>query len=371
MSIQPQLVQDELRIKEERIRKLCLELKLDGLCFFKFMNFSWFTAGGSNRVVTGSERGCSFILYLRGKIYVFAPCNEIERITNEQIPFNEYEAVIYDWYNNPIEVLKDKIKDLRVGSDVPVPGFEMVSYDIDRMRFSLTETEVHKTKEVAFICSEKLASICVDTKSGTTEQEIAARISFELLQKGVKPAVLLVGTDERLFTCRHPVPTEKKLEKYGLISLVGEKWGLHITLTRAFYLGELPEDIKSRQLKVCQIDAAMIANTILGEASDLAFQACQREFASIGYPDEWKGHHQGGAIGYAPREFRAGERVEKVQVNQMFGWNPTFKGTKSEGTILVDEKGVQQVLDYVPKWWPTTKIDIAGKKIVRPLILEF
>ncbi|MBS3971111.1 MAG: M24 family metallopeptidase [Clostridia bacterium] len=370
MTIKTHLLQEEVSEKEARVEKLCLDLGLDGLCFFKFTNFAWFTGGGTNRVVTGSERGCSFILYLRGSIYVFAPINEIDRITAEQIPFEHYEAVTYDWFANPINVLKDKIKDLKVGSDVPIPGLELVSDEIDRLRFSLTQSEVAKAQEIALICSERITSACVDARPGISEQEITARISGELLEQGVKPAVLLVGTDDRVFTCRHPVPTGKKLEKYGLISLVGEKWGIHITLTRAFYLGKLPEDIRKKQLMVCQVDGAMIANTIPGEESDLAFKACQNEFARLGYPDEWKCHHQGGAIGYAPREFRAGERSEKVQVNQMFGWNPTLKGTKSESTILVKADGSALILDVVPAWWPTAIVDLGDKQIVRPLILE-
>ncbi|MDK2822373.1 MAG: hypothetical protein PWQ67_510 [Clostridia bacterium] len=370
MEISQHLLKEELTIKENRVSNLADKLNLDGICLFKYMNYAWFTGGGTNRVVTGSERGCSILLVLKGKKYVLAPRNEIERITTEQVQGQGFEAVTYDWFANPIEELKKIVGNSKVGSDVPIPGLEFISDEIDRLRFSLTEAEIVKAKEVARICSDEMAAYCTSVKPGITEQQMLAELSGHLLNNGVRPAVLLIGTDERNFTCRHPVVTDKKLERYGLISLVGEKWGIHITLTRSFYLGKLPEDLKEKQLKVNQVDALMIANTIVGQYSDQAFEAGKQQFAQCGYPEEWKLHHQGGAIGYGPREFRAGERNEIIQENQMFGWNPTLQGTKSESTILVQKQGTPLILDSVPKWWPTTNIKVNGSEIVRPLILE-
>lgn len=370
MEINKQLLQEELTIKEKRVRDLAAKLDLDGICLFKYMNYAWFTGGGTNRVVTGSERGCSILLIMKDKKYVFAPRNEIERITSEQVNGQGFEPVTYDWFSNPVQAVKEVIGEAKIGSDVPISGMECISDDIDPLRFSLTESEVLKAKEIAQICSEETAALIGGVKPGITEQQMFAELSGRLLWQGIRPAVLLIGTDARLFTCRHPVVTHKELERYGLVSLVGEKWGIHITLTRSFYFGVLPQELREKQAKVNRVDAAMMANTILGKESDLAFTACKKEYAELGYPDEWKLHHQGGAIGYASREFRAGERSETVQKNQMFGWNPTIQGTKSESTLLIDAEGKPLILDKVPQWWSTMKIDVNGHSIMRPLILE-
>lgn len=370
MEISENLLKEELKIKEQRVRDLAAKLNLDGICLFKFTNYAWFTGGGSNRVVTGSERGCSVLLILKDKKYVFAPRNEIERITNEQVNGQGFEPVTYDWFTGHVQAIKEVVGDAKIGSDVPIPGMECISDDIDRLRFSLTEAEVLKAKEIARIISDETAGYIAGLKAGITEEQMVAELSGRILYHGVKPAVLLIGTDERLLTCRHPVATEKPLKQYGLISLVGEKWGIHITLTRSFFLGNAPKELVEKQLKVNQVDAVMIANTILGQESDLAFEAGKRKYREVGYPDEWKLHHQGGAIGYASREFRAAERNEIIVENQMFGWNPTLQGTKSESTILVQKEGLPLILDTVPKWWPVQEVEVNGHIIRRPLILE-
>ncbi|MFZ5943993.1 MAG: M24 family metallopeptidase [Bacillota bacterium] len=370
MEISQTLLQEELIIKEQRVKNLAEKLGFDGICLFKYMNYAWFTGGGTNRVVTGSERGCSILLIMKDKKYVFAPRNEIERITNEQVKGQGFEPVTYDWFSNPVQAIKEVAGTAKIASDVPIPGMDSISDDIDTLRFSLTEAEVQKATTVAQICSNETAAVIAGVKAGISEQQLAAELSGRLLYSGVRPAVLLIGFDQRVFGCRHPVLTDTKLSQYGLISLVGEKWGIHITLTRSFYLGSVPQELAQKQLKVNEVDAVMIANTIAGQESDLAFIEGKKKYAELGYPEEWKLHHQGGAIGYGPREFRAAERNEIVRENQMFGWNPTIQGTKSESTILVQKEGTPLILDTLPKWWPTAVVEVKDSKIVRPLILE-
>ncbi len=367
-----QLLKDEIAEKELRVQQLLAAKSLAGVCFFKFMNFSWFTGGGTNRVVTGSEAGCAVILFLENRKYLISPSNEIERIMTEQVADQGFEPVTYYWYEKPIDLIRKLAGDKKLGTDLAQPGMELLGLELDRLRFSLTAGEIVKARELAEICSGAVAQGCLSVQSGITEYEIAAGVSQDLLAQGVRPAVMLVGTDQRVFTCRHPVPTAKKLDKYCLISIVGEKYGLHMTLTRSVHLGQLPAELIERMLKVIEVEAAMLVNTKLGTNSEVAFRAGVAAFAKVGYPDEWRNHHQGGAVGYGPREYRAGEgRVEEIYPNQMFGWNPTLQGTKSEETVLVQGNGAPAILTSVPKGWPVVTVSPApGVTWERPLILE-
>lgn len=365
-----QIVLSEIQEKEKKIFKLIADQGLDGLCLFRAVNFAWFTAGGTNRVAVGTERGCAFILLLEGKKYVYAPVNEIERIMTEQVPHQDFVPVTFPWYENPMSVMENAVRGKKIGSDLPMAGMPFVGNEVDVLRFSLTPAEILKVRELADICSGELARFCVDIRPGMTEQEMQGILSGRLLARGVRTPVLLVGTDERIMQHRHPVVTEKKLEKHALLAMVGEKWGLHITLTRSVYFGKLPEVLRKRHELICQVDGAMEAATVAEQTTDAVLEKAKENYARIGYPEEWKSHHQGGLIAYAPREFKVPDRNEIMAVHQMYGWNPTLQGTKSEETLLINSEGLPTVLTTIPSWWPKLVMEIEGRRIIRPAILE-
>lgn len=362
----------EILEKEHRIKTLLADEQLDGLCLFKFMNFSWFTGGGTNRIVTGSEAGCAVILILEDQKYIIAPSNEIQRIMTEQVAEQGFQPITYFWYEKPLDAIKKITNGKKIGADLPQAGMKLLGAQLDRLRFSLTEHEISKVRQLAAICSTEMAKTCINIRRGMSELEVAAFLSSNLWEQGVRPAVMLVGSDERVLECRHPVPTAKKLDKYCLISMVGEKDGLHITISRSVHFGRMPEGLRKKYRQVLQVELEMIASTQIGSSSELPFQAGLTAYAEAGYTDEWQRHHQGGAIGYAPREYRAGEgRVEMIIANQMFGWNPTLQGTKSEETILTRKGAEPEILTTVPSWWPQETVTAKERLCLpRPLILE-
>lgn len=360
----------ELAEKTRRLDQLLSGRGLAGVALFKFSNYAWYSCGGSNRVVTGSERGCSLLVYLEGRRYVLAPANEIDRICREELVGMDFTPITYPWYENPLPVLEKLAAGRPLAADVPLPGLVDLGSELDRLRFVLTDPELTRARELAAICARETAALCVNLRPGMSEWQISAELSRALLSQGVRPAVLLVGVDDRVAFCRHPVPGNKELEKYALISLVGEKWGLHITLTRCVCLGDLPSELRERHRRVCEVDAALIAASRPGLGSGEIFSRARQAYARAGYPQEWQCHHQGGAIGYAPREYRLGEREEVLLAGQMFGYNPTISGTKSEDTILLTEGDLPEVLTPLPVWWPGERCEVEGGVLFRPAILE-
>jgi antitoxin VapB len=92
-------------------------------------------------------------------------------------------------------------------------------------------------------------------------------------------------------------------------------------------------------------------------------------YAETGFPGEWQLHRQGGPAGYEPREYVATpDSADTVSVGQVYAWNPSITGTKSEDTILVGRKA-NQVLTTM-KDWPVLPATVGGQEIARPAILE-
>jgi len=80
-------------------------------------------------------------------------------------------------------------------------------------------------------------------------------------------------------------------------------------------------------------------------------------------------HHQGGPAGYEPREYVATPgSIDTISVGQVYAWNPSITGTKSEDTILVGEMG-NEVLTSMDGW-PMLSVTVDGQEYARPAVLE-
>jgi antitoxin VapB len=120
---------------------------------------------------------------------------------------------------------------------------------------------------------------------------------------------------------------------------------------------------------VAEIDAAMIAATQVGVTLGEIFKQVQAKYTQVGFKNEWKLHHQGGPAGYLPREtVAASDATLMVEAGQVYAWNPSIAGTKSEDTILVGADG-NEILTQIPDW-PLIEVEVDGVTIPRPATLE-
>lgn len=360
----------EIDEKLARINDLISKNNLNGICLSKAINFSWFTAGGNNRVVTGLEIGAAAIVILDGRIFLVAPKNEIKRFMEEQVPDLGFEPWTYEWYGSREQAIQRLVGDKKIATDIPMGGWPILGAELNQLRYSLTKEEILKVQELSEICSREIATTCVTFVPGQSEYEIQAELTRRLMSFGIKPAVLLVAADERT-KYRHPVPTENRLRKYAIIGLVGEKGGLHTALTRSVYFGTLPDRIRRYYEVTLLVHQAFLENCKIGTDSRTVFEKGLKAYAAAGFPDEWKRHHQGGTVGYLPREYRAGEgQSVRLVANQILGWNPSVEATKSEETVLLTSDNNLRQLTSVPKWWPVMELSVQNSQLQFPLILE-
>jgi antitoxin VapB len=206
-------------------------------------------------------------------------------------------------------------------------------------------------------------------RPGMSEYEIGAGLVYEAEKRGAQAIVNLIATDERIFNFRHPLPTNKKMERYAMLVICGRKWGLAASVTRFVHFGRLPDEVRRKMEAVARVDATFIAATRPGKTLGEVFKRAVDAYAATGFADEWHLHHQGGTAGYEPREYVATpDSTDRVLVGQAYAWNPSITGAKSEDTILVGENG-NDVLTAMPGW-PTLSVTVDGQTIARPAVLE-
>jgi antitoxin VapB len=354
----------EIEQKLERIRIWLAEHKLDALYLQRVSSFAWATCGAISFVNIASTDGAASLLITKDKQYLFTNNIEAPRLEQEEKLISQgWNFQVRKWYTDQ-DAVTPLIRGLKVGSDGFFPDTKDISEEIARLRANLSPEEGQRFRDLGNLCAQAVDATVKAVYPGQTEYEIAGRLTSEVEARGVQVIVNLIATDERIFSFRHPPPTAKKLEKYAMLVLCGRWTGLVCSITRFVHFGPLPDEIHYKSESVAKVDAAMINITRPGRTLGDVFQAGVNEYIRAGFPDEWCLHHQGGLAGYEPREYFAFPRsTDLVIAGQVYAWNPSITGSKSEDTILVGEKG-NEILTEIPNW---PKIVVDG--IERPTIL--
>jgi len=245
----------------------------------------------------------------------------------------------------------------------------MLAEDIARLRYSLTPEETERYRWLGEKVSIALEKTLMKAKEGEKESEVVGRLCSEIWKDRIDPITLMGAADDRVTRFRHPIPTEKKIKNYLMVSICARKWGLIVSLTRFVYFGRLPKELRKKYEANVFIDCTFMAHTRPGVPAREVFQKGIDAYQEKGYPDEWKLHHQGGSIGYTARDYRTNlKSPDIIQENQAFTWNPSITGTKSEDTILATSKGLEMITR--PIRYPTLSLEVGNISFIRPAILE-
>lgn len=362
---------EEVREKERRIREFLRSKGLKALLLKRQANFSWLTGGGLNLVGITTEFGVTSILITEDSKFLLSNNIEAPRmIREEKLEEQGFIVKVFPWYEDfEASIIKETIGNGPLGSDVAFPNAILLAEDIARLRYSLTSEEIERYRWLGSRVSEVLEKTMLDTKIGEKECEVVGRLCYELWKDRIDPITLMSAADDRIFLFRHPIPTEKKIDRYLMVSVNARKWGLIVSLTRFVYFGKLPDEIRKKYEANVLIDSTFMAYTRPGIAAREVLKKGIEAYKRSGYPEEWKLHHQGGSIGYTGRDYRVNfNTTDVIQENQAFTWNPSITGTKSEDTILATLKGPEMITK--PIIYPTIQIEVEGMCFTRPVILE-
>jgi Xaa-Pro aminopeptidase len=188
-------------------------------------------------------------------------------------------------------------------------------------------------------------------------------------ENGLEGVLFLIAADERIYKHRHPVPTDKKVEKFLMISCNARYKGLITKITRMIYFGKLPDDLKAQYQKTIDIENKLAAMTKPGLDDIEILETSKKLYAEAGYPGMWEEHHQGGPQSYTNGFYLImPARHEKVQLHQIYGYNPSITGTKTEDAIVITEEG--PLFATYPVYFPKLTSVIDGREYIRPGILE-
>jgi antitoxin VapB len=301
-------------------------------------NFAWYTGGGDSRVDHANPAGVADVVVTPDGEYVVTSTIEAPRMREEQTP--EFEVVAYPWHEDAGALLRE----LADGKEVLIDSDPRVRDDISRLRRVLDAGAQEQLRDVGRDTSAALAHAVEQVAPGMTEHEAAGLLSHALRSRGLAPHVLLAATDARIRRHRHALPAGAVIQKRVMLVASAERHGLYANLTmiRNF---EDPDDETARRMDACgEILDRTRAATRSGRTFAEVFAEIKSFYAAMGFPDEWKLHHQGGSTGYGSREVIATpSTMDAIEPGMAFAWNPSITGAKREETFLLTNDGSEVV----------------------------
>lgn len=352
-----------------KVRAFLADRGAHGLLVTRRDNYIWITEGRHNHVMRDSPTGVGTLVITGDRVEISADSSDCARLHTEENPLGASAAPV-PWYESMEGFLQHYVQGERFLSDTGVAGTENVQAALVDLRLQLTAGEIAAYRRAGSLCAEVVESVCRGAVPGDTETEIARRVCRQATALGINPDCVLVGSDERIAAYRHPMPTDKPIEKSLMVVLGGELRGLFISMTRIVYFGEVPDQLLEKHRKNQEIFAKMQLAMRDGLTYRDYFGMVQQYYRQAGYPDDWQLHHQGGPTGYACREFVVAPQTPgKLRAGQAYAWNPTLTGTKCEETTILGGDGVE-ILTRTQSW-PVRMVETSmGELDVADILLK-
>jgi Xaa-Pro aminopeptidase len=354
--------------KVERVRGWLRAQGQSALVLRQRNNFSWITAGGCSHVSTARDAGAAAIVVTPERFVLVASNIEAERLAQEELVDVPIEVLEFPWHASDGEqrVLGQVIMD---GAGACGDGTPAIAAAVAALRAPLLDSEIRRAERLGRSTAELVEAVCRGLTPNVTEDEVAARVHAAALTLGARVPVCLVAADERIATRRHPIPTGRPVRSRAMVAVCVEREGLVCSATRLVSLEPISSDWRRRHDAVCHVDATAIRATRPGRPFREIFGEIVAAYDAMGFADEWRRHHQGGSTGYQPRDVIAGPNSDAtVQEQQLFAWNPTIAGSKSEDTIVARSAGGRCITPSTPGW-PVVEAMIGGEVVRRPDIL--
>jgi antitoxin VapB len=363
-------VADEVGVKRHRLSRLCHDAGLAGVMLATQSNFSWLTAGRTNRIDGSRDLGAGALLVAAdGRLFVLANAIEMPRLAGEELTHLSPEAIEYPWTEE--HAVPDTLVRLarrvlgsgaRIGADWPIGDAVNVEREISRARVPLTAEEIDRYRDLGRDVARAVEAACRTLQPGMSELEVSRRACDAAASVDARAVVSLVAADDRLARFRHPVPTAARWHRTVMVAQCAQRNGLIVALSRIVSAGEVDPELDKRTRATACVFGALLDATRANASGAAIFAAAAAAYERCGYPGEERKHHQGGATGYRSREWVAHPASdERVRPPQAFAWNPSITGSKVEDTALVSDDRLELIT--VTGDWPSIPIVAAGQTL--------
>ena len=347
--------------KVARLRAFMQRNRYDAAVVGTRPDFSWITGGGSHGLVdAGRSPGVLLVVTPTAK-HVVASNAEAQRILDEEVAGQGYEARTFLWYDGQARQLEPLLKGKRVVTDVPLaccPEAQRVGCYAP-LYAPLTALEVRRYRWLGRKTSEALERVAAAVRPGMTERDANYLLHKELCYWGIAATASAAAADQRVAKYPRPSVAGATLRRYLSLSVRARRWGLVVAATRCVYFGSSPRLARAFE-RAAVVGAKLCAATRAGRTLGDVFAAAQEAYAEADAPGAWRLADVGGPVAYdGPTALARPRHAGEIRKGMAFAWRPSLAGAKMENTYLLTEQGLEPLTPCLT--WPAIEVKLGGR----------
>ena len=340
-------------LRVERLRRLYRESGHTAVVLTRAANLYWLL-GGRIQVGIAGDCGICRVVVNDDRVVILTNNIEAARLRDEEVG-EVPEILAFPWADEAESACVER----ELSGASPLLDINCEA-QMRNIRTVLLPQQIQEAEALADQCGKAVTSTAMQIEPGMTEFEISGILSREAVSRGLVPNVLFTPADEHISAYRHALSGSRKMERLVMLSLGANYNGLYTSITRFVSFGQPDERTLRAQEKACKVAARMYTETTVGKAWSELYLELGRAYQDLGVGEEFKLHHQGGLGGFQVRELRLMPGSDgQVQANQLYAWNPSCTGFKSEDMLLVGEKE-NRLLTITPDF-PHREYSYGGK----------
>jgi Xaa-Pro aminopeptidase len=170
---------EEVDRKVERMARAVREAGLRGVLITTHWNFSWLTAGGTNRIDISRESGAGALLVSStGQRYVLANAIEMPRLSGEVLPALAFEPVEFPWIEERADpafltqLAHRLLGDGPIGADSTVGDARSFEAGMSKLRRVLEPEELVRYRALGADAGRAVGELLRMVPAGISEREV-------------------------------------------------------------------------------------------------------------------------------------------------------------------------------------------------------
>ncbi|RMF53105.1 MAG: aminopeptidase P family protein, partial [Chloroflexota bacterium] len=204
----------EVSAKLAQLRQRMSAHRIEALEIRQTANLAWLTAGVPTYINIASETSPVRALITLDRAYLLTDSIEAPRLAQEaQVEALGFELAAQAWHSRD-DWTSRLASGLRLGQDGEGSGANLAA-ELQQLRSTLMPSEIARLRHNSRLAAEAMHEAIRAVQVGQTEHDAAARLAAESYERGGVPIVVLVASDERVASYRHPLPTDKPIERYA------------------------------------------------------------------------------------------------------------------------------------------------------------